>query len=267
MGDPHRLTTQRKGRYAVSSMYSVLVVDDEESIRTSLPTCYPWAQLGFVVVGQAASLTEARVLMEEQRPDVVLSDIRLGDGTGLDLAQWIRERGFPARVVLLSAYRKFEYAQDALRLGIRRYLVKPPSYDEFIELFQSLKEELDATGVASASETQSDAIEIVRAWVSGNIQIASLKQAARAVGINPSYLSTIFRERAGERFSDFVLRIRMQRAAVRLQDPLASVADVSREVGYSSPKSFARTFKAYYGRTPRCRPSPPEDAPGSESGA
>jgi two-component system response regulator YesN len=223
----------------------------EDEIRTSLSVFYPWGELGFVVAAQASSCAEVLAAAAEHRPDVVLSDIRMADGTGLELAARLSETAPRPVVVLLSAYRKFEYAQEALRYGVRSYLVKPPVYDDVCALFRDIKAELDAARPNVAAHSDDAVAGSVKAYIKGNLKSAKLDEAARAVGMSPNYLSTYFRERTGERFGDFLVRARMEKAAKLLAEPRSSVDSVSAAVGYSSPKNFTRAFKHFYGATPR----------------
>lgn len=230
-------------------MYSVLVVDDESEIRSSLAAYYPWTELGFVVAAQAASAAEARSLLEAESIDVVLSDIRMPGGSGLELAAWVRDARPAAKFVLLSAYRKFEYAQEAIRCGVKSYLVKPPAMDDFKALFAQLRSELDEERCAAVPIDP--VVRSVREHSRGNLRSASLESAALAVGMSPTYLCTYFRERTGEHYSEYLAKLRMERAARLLTERLMSVVDVSREVGYSNPKNFSRAFRNYYGSSPR----------------
>ncbi len=230
-------------------MYRVLVVDDEAEIRRALSAYYPWNELGFVVKAQAADAAEARLVVEEGGVDLVLSDIRMPGESGLELARWVSLERPGILVVLLSAFRKFEYAQDAIQCGVRAYLVKPPSMAEFRSLFSSLRSELDARRPGPLPP--GGALDIVRDYVRGNLGACSLEGAANAVGMSPAYLSTWFRERSGERFSDFVLRSRMERASRLLADRRESVLAASAELGYSNPKNFSRAFRSYFGSGPR----------------
>lgn len=232
-------------------MYSLLIVDDEDEIRSSLSVYYPWSELGFIVVAQAASLAEAKSAAIDHRPDVVLSDIRMLDGTGLELAAWLAATDFKPAVVLLSAYRKFEYAQEALRYGVRYYLVKPPAYDELCALFRKIASELDASRASVPPPSKDMVADSVKAFVRGNLRNATLEEAARAVGMSPSYLSTYFRERTGEHFGDFLSRSRMEKAARLLAEPRSKVEAIATAVGYSSAKNFSRAFKNFYRVTPR----------------
>jgi YesN/AraC family two-component response regulator len=230
-------------------MYRVLVVDDEAEIRRALSAYYPWNELGFVVSAQAGDAAEARGFLAAGGIDLVLADIRMPGESGLELAQWISHERPGTVVVLLSAFRKFEYAQDALKCGVRAYVVKPPAMDEFRSLLASIREELDAAKPRATAGGR--ALDLVRDYVRGNLGACSLEGAAKVLGMSPSYLSTWFLERAGEHFSDFVLRSRMERAARLLGDRRESVVASSVELGYANPKNFSRAFRAYYGVGPR----------------
>lgn len=232
-------------------MYPLLIVDDEEEILSSLSVYYPWGELGFVVVAQASSLAEATAAAAEHSPAAVLSDVRMHDGTGLDLAARLSALPRPPKIVLLSAYRKFEYAQEALRYGVRSYLLKPPNYDELCSVFRAVKAELDAEEADAARSPLETVVGTVKAYAKGNLRTATLEEAARSVDMSPNYLSTYFREKTGEGFGDFLIRCRMEKACRLLADPRSNVESVSSAVGYSSPKNFSRAFKAYYGATPR----------------
>jgi two-component system response regulator YesN len=231
------------------SMYRVLVVDDEAEIRRALSAYYPWNELGFVVSAQAKDAEEARSLVEAGGIDLVLSDIRMPGSSGLELAGWISRAHPGTVVVLLSAFRKFEYAQEALNRGVRAYIVKPPAMGEFRALLSEIKAELDLSSADTL--TRGGPVGVVKDYVRGNLGSCSLEGAARAVGMSPSYLSAWFLERSGEHFSDFVLRSRMELAARLLGDRRESVVEVSAELGYSNPKNFSRAFRAFYGSSPR----------------
>lgn len=230
-------------------MYRVLVADDEAEIRRALSAYYPWNELGFVVCAQARDAAEARSFVEEGGVDLLFADIRMPGETGLELARWISREHRGIVVVLLSAFRKFEYAQDALKYGVRAYLVKPPAMEEFRTLFAAIKIELDSA--RTGGRPSNGTIENIKDYVRGNLSACSLAGAARAVGMSPSYLSTWFLERSGGHFSDFVLRSRMERASRLLGERRASVAEVGAELGYSNPKNFSRAFHAYFGLGPR----------------
>lgn len=105
-------------------MYRVMVVDDEPIVRESLKT-FPWEQWGCQASLWADDGEQALALFDRYRPDVVISDIRMPQMDGLELAREIKKRFPEAEVILLTGYAQFEYAKEALSLGVREYLLKP----------------------------------------------------------------------------------------------------------------------------------------------
>lgn len=123
-------------------LYKIIVVDDEKSIRERLTHFLPWSDVGFAVVGTAENGREALKLIDKEQPTVVLTDVRMPDMTGLELAKQLKESQPKIKVVILSAYDDFKYAQDAIQYGVKGYLLKPLTKSDFSEFFTKLAMEL-----------------------------------------------------------------------------------------------------------------------------
>jgi YesN/AraC family two-component response regulator len=173
----------------------------------------------------------------------------MGDGTGLDFARWSREQGKKFHIVFLSAYRKFEYAQEAMAYGVRSYIVKPPSADHIVSVFNGIRKEIEAENAADG-ETDS-IVDLVRTYVEGNYSNAKIEKAAQLARMNSHYLSTYFKEKSGQTFSDFLLATRMRQAGKMLLEGRHRTNEISEKIGYSDPKNFVRAFRRFYGTSPR----------------
>ena len=103
----------------------LLIVDDQESVVEGLLHGVDWERLGFDTVDTAYSAREAKESLEGRPAEVMLCDIEMPGGSGLDLLEWIREKSIETRCLFLTAYAKFDYARDALRLGSSDYIVQP----------------------------------------------------------------------------------------------------------------------------------------------
>lgn len=123
-------------------MHQVLIVDDEKSVRDRLALQFPWQDLGFEVVDCAENGYDAIDLINSKTPDVILTDILMPKMSGLDLIRKINQCNPQLKVVIMSAYDDFKYAQEAIKLGVKGYLLKPILHDEFTQLFSKLKVEL-----------------------------------------------------------------------------------------------------------------------------
>lgn len=243
-------------------MYRLLIVDDEEEIREGLASYFPWEEVGFRVVATAANGQEAFQTILHGGIDVALTDVRMPVMTGIELAQAVFRQRLRVTVVFLSAFRDFEYAQKAIQFGVKRYVLKPTDYREITSVFLEIKQDLDKgvspdgeenSGVAPhAKPLRTEAVvNAVRAYVQRDYSRATLEGAAGVAHLNAFYLSRLFKRATGEPFNEFLMRVKMQKAAELLQDIGYTTHQVSEMVGYSSPKNFSRSFKRHFGVSPR----------------
>lgn len=110
-------------------MFSVIVVDDEMMIRTSISAFINNCDVGFEVVGTFRDGSDAIKYLEENNVDLVISDIRMVQVSGIDLAQYIYENKPWTQVILLSGYTDFEYAKAAIKYNIKEYITKPTDFE------------------------------------------------------------------------------------------------------------------------------------------
>lgn len=244
-------------------MYKLLIVDDEVEVRRGISDYFPWHEIGFEIVSQADNGKEALAYIVNHPVDIVLCDIRMPIMTGLALAEELRKLNLPVKVVFLSAHRDFEYAQKALEYGVKNYIVKPVKYAELVNVFSQIREELDREyAIPHKEENQSaqypDApitfhekiIHIVKSYIKKNYRDVTLEQAAKLAHMNPYYFSKYFKGKTGQNFYDYVIEVRMKKAAELLEDINYKTYDVSEQVGYTNPKNFSRVFRSYYNQTP-----------------
>lgn len=124
-------------------MYKLLLVDDEEDVREGVSQEIDWQTLGFEVIAKAENGKEALEWVERCRPDVVVTDIKMPFMDGLQLAESIRLQ-FPAtRILILTGFDEFEYAQKAVKLHIDEYVLKPFSAVELREALVKVKKRMD----------------------------------------------------------------------------------------------------------------------------
>jgi YesN/AraC family two-component response regulator len=236
-------------------MYRLLIVDDEEDIRRGLADFFPWEEIGFRVVGAAEDGKQALSILRKGEVDVVFSDIRMPVMSGVELARILYETGMKVKVVFLSAYRDFSYARQALEYGVRGYVLKPTSYSEIQSVFKRLKKEMDlepsALRTSETGRKTNTAIDAINGYMEREYARASLKEAARIVHMSSQYVSRLFKEKTGKNFNSRLKEIRMRKAAQLLQDVDYLTYEVSEIVGYGNPKNFSRTFKRYFGVSPR----------------
>ena len=154
--------------------YKVFLVDDERwSLKDVRYTC-PFEELGFDVIGESTSAVKA---LEEIRPDVVFVDIRMPAMTGLDLIHLIKKDLPDTVFIILSGYAEFNYAAEALRLGVFDYCLKPMEEQAARELLVRIRTHLDEKGRQQHEIEQESVKESVG---SANVQFSELLQYVNA---------------------------------------------------------------------------------------
>ncbi|KEQ23596.1 response regulator transcription factor [Paenibacillus tyrfis] len=124
-------------------MYKIMIVDDEAIVREGIKEHIDWNGLGFELVGDYASGREAWEAIEQVRPDLVLSDICMPFMDGLELTRLIRTRYPFVKVIILTGFDDFDYAQQALRLKAYDFILKPITAADLRALLTKVKGELD----------------------------------------------------------------------------------------------------------------------------
>lgn len=117
-------------------MEKLLIVDDEEWIVEGLKMQLPWEEMGIQLTRTAASGLEALEILKEEEPSIVLTDIRMPDMDGLNLAKHIYERGLACETIIISGYADFDYARQAIAYGVSAYLMKPVIREELKKAVQ-----------------------------------------------------------------------------------------------------------------------------------
>ncbi len=125
------------------SLYRIMLVDDEEEVRKAMIRQMDWEQLGFTVAGDAENGRDALEKLEQLEPDVVMTDIRMPYMDGLALTARIREKYPSVKILIFSGYDDFEYAQQAIKLHVTEYILKPVNSQELAEILQRIRISLD----------------------------------------------------------------------------------------------------------------------------
>lgn len=126
-------------------MLKVLIVDDELAIRECMPCVIDWEQYGFTIIGQASNGQEALDKINEQKPDLIISDIRMPVMDGLELIATLHNSKSNIKTIILTGYDEFDYAKKAIEYKASGYLLKPVEEEELIGLLQKVRTEIEKT--------------------------------------------------------------------------------------------------------------------------
>lgn len=248
-------------------MYKLLIADDEAIICGGLCHTINWGSIGVEVTATALDGEEALKLIREHHPQIAILDISMPFITGLELAEILAEEFPKMKTIILTAYKDFSYAQQAIKCRVFDYLTKPCHEEEVLRTVQRAIEEIRKEQDADVSlQIGSNGREENRQFEQGNKltgQIKkyvsdhyrepdlSLKEVAKQFHISPSYLQHLLKKECDTNFSDLLNRARMEAAMEILQQGNKKIYEVAFEVGTNSSQYFSTKFKKYWGIEPR----------------
>ena len=241
----------KKGRYKVN----IVIVDDEPKIRNGLHKLLD-ARENWDVVGAFEDAKTALKFLCEQNVDVIITDIKMPEVSGLDLIAQIRERNKDVCIIILSGYSNFSFAQKAIQLGVSRYLTKPTNPKELISVLIMIENEKKIGD--EAKENKKDELEVsnllvlkAREYIELNYsQKITLKDIAAELYISPNYLCDLFKRHMGKNLSEYIMEYRMLKAKKLLGQLEYKISDVAEMIGFTDAKYFSSAFKKMYGVTP-----------------
>ena len=243
---------------------NVLLVDDERLAVEVMNRMIDKEKYGFSVIYKALSMKQAQKICEEADIDIIICDIEMPRGSGLDFVQWLLDTGRNPIVIFLTSHAVFSYAQQAVSLGVQDYLLKPVEQADMNQALEKairkaknrkknfLEEEkirqLDE-GVQSADKN----VNRVKIYIEAHFKEELTRESlASEVFMNPDYLSKVFKKKTGSSLMDYVAKVRIEKAKKLLERTALSVSEIAMETGYSNTAYFTKMFKKYTdGVTPR----------------
>lgn len=244
-------------------MYRVMIVDDEPIIVEGLSRSIAWEKWNCQIVATAHDGMQGKMLIEEKHPDIIFMDICMPEMDGLQMIAAIHSQFPDLEVSVLTGYRDFEYAKEAIRLGVTRFLLKPSNMDELEEAIETMCNNLKKkgiTGVHGEEGEESDntkdqenasssfIVKNALAYMEQNYtQHMTLCEVAEKTYVSQWHLSKLLNRHTGQSFSELLNHIRIEHAKELLKDPSLRIGDISEKVGFLDLAHFSKVFKKQEG--------------------
>ena len=232
-------------------MYRVVLIDDENIIVEGLRRVVKWADYNCEVVGVANDAESGTELIRNLQPHILFTDIRMPGQDGLTMVAGLRSEFPNLQVAVLTGYRDFSYAQQAIRLGVTRFLLKPSKMDEIHEALGAMTFYLDKLPQEDEEQLGHANSFIVNQALSfmekSYQQKLTLQEVADKCYVSQWHLSKLLNKYAEKSFYDILNSIRIRKAKELLEDPSLKIGEISEMVGYADTAHFARTFKKLEG--------------------
>lgn len=250
---------------------NLLIVDDEILTIEGILNGIDWSRLMFEQVYTSCTIDRAKELFIEHPIDLLLCDIEMPEGTGLDLLEWVRDGGFRTECIFLTCHEEFVYAKRAIELQSLDYILKPIPYHELVEKLLKAADRIEKSNQSEKYQEygkqwmrESHFVEEEADEKSSKVLIDEVKNYIREhireelsadilaghVYITPDYLFRIFKKEEACTLVEYITRERMFLASEMLRNMELSVSRVAVNVGYNNYCYFSKVFKKVYGKTP-----------------
>lgn len=187
-------------------MLKVFLVEDEVIIRNGIKNSIPWEKEGFEFVGQASDGELAYPLIKKEKPDILITDIKMPFMDGLELSRIVKKEMPQIKILILSGYNEFDYAKTAINIGVTDYLLKPISSAKLLEavkkvadMIKAEREHEDLMERYKKEMEENVHLEQKKLWnalIANHMSTAELLEMGQKVGMDitaPAYLVFLFK--------------------------------------------------------------------------
>jgi YesN/AraC family two-component response regulator len=252
-------------------MYKLLVVDDEAIEREAIQYFIQQAGLKFEALEEATNGIEAVSKAAALEPQIIIMDIRMPGKDGLEAAKEIRQFNSDCKIIFLTAFSEFEYAQKAIKVKAEDFIIKPADSEALLRVLNSVITDLDrgkaAVEVVALELTENfhdgTGTEVVVNGPNGFLvdrvckyidqnynKCIKLDELCDMVGFSKYYLSRIFKQYKNMNLVDYIAFRRIEKTKEILKDPRVSIKEISSLVGYNDPNYLTNVFKKWEGISP-----------------
>ena len=247
-------------------MHSIVIVEDQEIIRTTLVNTVDWASVGCNVIAQVSSGEEGVEMIESNTPDIVITDIHLPGIDGITMLEKAAHM-CSFQSIIITGFSQFKYAKKAISLSVVDYILKPIDEDKLLDAVRKAAERIDKSreleklrrkvepsfSIDILENKTNDMhlkqiFEVIRRDYGKQISFESI---CNEIGMNTDYISRKLRALASDSFPNILSRHRIEVSKqIMKENATIKFYEVAEKVGFSSYKRFSLVFKRISGQTP-----------------
>lgn len=252
----------------MSLMIKIIIVEDEPILLKGLQYKVNWTDLGCIVVATANDGIKGLKLISKYNPHIVITDNRMPFLDGLEMLKKAKNEGQKFESIIITGYEEFDYAKQAINLGVHDFLLKPIDMEELkftttklinkIKHLRSLEEYNKNTILYSKilnlnllSDQQGSFVRETINYIKDNYsKKITVSEISDYLKVSTVYLNTKFKEETSYNIGDFIIRYKILKAIEIMQKENIMVYEIANQVGFSDYKYFSQVFKKIVGQSP-----------------
>lgn len=241
-------------------MRNVLIVDDDMNICHGLADNLNWKRYNVDRVFTCDNGLSALEIIRNKPISLVITDVKMPSITGLEFIQRAKMLNSELMFIVISGYAEFDYVQQALRLQVMDYLLKPVRLNDVMVLLDKIfpPQENEATPpliqlcTDTPARTTSPLVKSIISYIDTHYnEPITLNSIADWLERNPTYISYIFKRETDVKLFDYIMRVRIQRAQQLISSTNLSFSEIASQVGFDEYRSFVRAYQKIVGTSPR----------------
>lgn len=235
-------------------MWKVMIADDELYMLEAMEKLIDWKKMNCSLVFKARNGQELIEQIKLQTPDIIITDIVMPLVNGIDIAKYVYEHNLSTKVIILSAYSEFEYAQEAIQYDVCGYIIKtavletlPLTISKAISKLSSVKKPSETIEFIQSD----DILEKLQKYIAEHYtERLTLTKISKHVHANGSYLSRLYKQKTGQNLFDTINKLKLEKAKEHILQG-QKIYEAAHFVGFDDVSYFSRVFKKYEGCTPK----------------
>lgn len=235
-------------------MWKVMVADDETYMLEAMEKLIDWEKLGCQLVYKAKNGQELLEQIKKNTPDIIITDIKMPLVSGIQVAQYVYEYMLPTKVIILSAYAEFEYAQEAILYDVCGYIVKTAAIEMLPEMIRKAIRKLSVPIECEKENGEYQVDDIfgkLQKYIDDHYtDKLTLQQMAHDIHSNGSYLSRLYKMKTGQNLFDAINKKKLEKAKEYIHAG-NKIYEIAQKVGFDDVSYFSRVFRKYEGCSPR----------------
>lgn len=235
----------------------IVVVEDEIRTRNGIIRLISKISNKYNVIGEASNGMDGMKVIEKTNPQLVIVDIKMPQLNGLDMLQELKKKkkNILFKSIVLTGFAEFEFAKEAISLGVFEYLLKPITVEDLQKALERVEMEILREKEISVPIKKSDEGKVISLIISKVLSIIkeryaeqiSLEAVASSLHVTPEYLSSLFYKEVGKNYITYLKEFRVNKAKELMISTELKIYEIAERVGYSDPKYFCRVFKSVTG--------------------
>lgn len=237
-----------------------IIIDDEKHVREGLLLLADWNEHSIGTILEAEDGEEATGLIMKHRPEIIFTDMRMPKKDGISLLKWLASTDLNCMTIVVSGYDDYEFMRNAITYNSFDYILKPIDPEILNETLgravNKWKEEALArrsSGIQDqlSAPSEQNSMNRIEEYLRANYQQdITLQEIADRFFLSREHISRKFKQEYNETITDYVTRIRMEKAKEFLAKPHVKIYEVAYHVGYQNEKYFSKVFKKFTRLTP-----------------